>query len=247
MAAATEEKFMVDISDRDSQYYQTWQSVLLQPTMQQLNPDTAKLLDTVAQIGYQHADSKDAYKRDISRYFSLWGEKMQAVSVPPSKNEPKEKSLRYTATVTVSRSDTSKPILHIANLCFSSTNTLPRATSSSKKATVFMPQSCYTKGVARDLRAKSLERQSSKYMKRVIPLSYAILFTIFFSLSVVLGFIFYNGLHTGNYFIGPWTNLMLLIATVGLTITVFAACSEWRRWHSGFFKEKERRKKAGRK
>ena len=217
MTVVNKKRFVVADSDND-QYYQTWRSILVQPTMQQLNPNTAKLLDAIAQIGYQHANSKDAYKRDISRYFFLWGEKVQSMSSQPSKNEPQEVLSHYAVF-----------------------------TATSKKTTFFIPQSCYTKGKVLDLQAKSLERQFSKYMKRVIPLSYAISFAIFLSLSVIFGFTFYNGLHGGSYFIGLWTNLMLLIAAAGLTITVFAACSEWRRWHSGLYKENERGEKAGEK
>ena len=71
------------------------------------------------------------------------------------------------------------------------------------------------------------------YMKRLIPGTYALFGAIFLALSVLFGFTFYLGWNGGTYLIGPWTNLMLLVAAVGLTATVLVACLEWRKWQDG--------------
>ena len=79
------------------------------------------------------------------------------------------------------------------------------------------------------IRDASAERRECEYMKRLIPVSYVLLGAIFLSLSFIFGFTFYLGLHGRNYLIGPWTNLMLFVASVGLTTTVAVAIFEWRK------------------
>lgn len=235
---ATVDKMKISASDQnETLLYQTWQSVLSQPTIQQLDPSTAKLLDNIAQIGYQHADSKYEYRIDISRYLSRWSEKLQSMNAVPYEEDSYEALLDYTANS--AKSFSSKSALH-------SVNALPTQLASSiyfrKKATVFASQSSYTKDKAGNFHAGSLEGRLMEYMKRTIPLSYAVSFAIFSSLSFIFGFYFYIGLHGGDYLIGPWTNLMLLVAAIGLAITVLVACSEWRRWQRGFQKEEQSQK-----
>lgn len=81
-----------------------------------------------------------------------------------------------------------------------------------------------------NLVAKATEERERLYMKRLIPGSYALFGSIFLVLSLIFGFAFYLGWTGGTYLIGPWTNLMLLIAAIGLTVTVVVACFEWRKW-----------------
>lgn len=225
-------------SDQDEALlYQAWQSILSQPTIQQLDPGAAELLDNIAQIGYKYADSKYEYKLDIYRHLSCWSEKFQSRSAIPYKEDSYEVLFNY--TVNSAKSFLSESTLHSINTL--STH-LVSPIFSRKKATVFAPQSGYTKDEVGNLQTESLEGRLLEYMKRTIPLSYAISFAIFLSLSFIFGFNFYIGLHGGSYLIGPWTNLMLLVAAVGLAITVLAACNEWRRWQRGLPKEEQDQK-----
>lgn len=224
MATFHQEKILIGSQNTD-QMYQIWCSVVTQPSIQQLDPDVAKLFDAVAQIGYQHADSKNAYKYDIFSYLSRWNEKI--ISLGKYLSNDGSYNVLHNDTADTIRYDPSE-ILYISHIL--DTYDL----SSRKKQLSFHNNPAIFRDEASNLQTKSLERQFSRYMKRVIPLSYAITFSVFLSLSLIFSFTFYIGLKGGNYFIGPWTNLMLLIAATGMEITVFVACGEWRSWQRGF-------------
>lgn len=58
-----------------------------------------------------------------------------------------------------------------------------------------------------------------------IPKSFKLLSLIFGVLTFVSFYCFYNRF----YFIGPWTHLLICIASLGLFLTIFIACIEWKR------------------
>ena len=226
----TDKKIEVKTTCDYDSYVQAWYNILNQPSIQELDPSITKLIDDIAKIGYDNANSKLTYTRNLSYYLSRWGQTMQLADLPLYQiNYYKE--VGYWSNLTLSELFSHKMDEYYYEIK-PSTQFLPRKTTS------FLSPSAYTKDKAGNLQAKSLGRQSSKYMKRLIPLSYAVLFAIFLSLSAVFGFAFYNGLHGGKFVVGLWTNLMLFVAAVGLTTTVFVACSEWRSWQ-GEFQERQ--------
>lgn len=80
---------------------------------------------------------------------------------------------------------------------------------------------------------ESVKKGEQEYMRRLIPISYAMIGSLFLALSLLFAFSFYMGAHGGKFIIGPFTNLMLLIASIGLTATVIAAIVEWRKLQGG--------------
>ena len=61
----------------------------------------------------------------------------------------------------------------------------------------------------------------------IIPLSYLIMAVVFATLTAVFTTTFYLGRHGGGFIIGPWTNLMLMVASIGMLVTVAVATAEW--------------------
>ena len=82
-----------------------------------------------------------------------------------------------------------------------------------------------------------VERRLSQttYNKRrhIIPFSYALAGGLSASLSILFAVILYLGIHGGVFLIDLWSNIMLLVASLGLTGTVLAAYIEWRRLANG--------------
>ena len=67
---------------------------------------------------------------------------------------------------------------------------------------------------------------SMKIVKSKVPIIHIILLVIFSVTSIVLGINFRTGLSNNKYIVGPWTNLLLLISAIGLTLTVAISLSE---------------------
>lgn len=82
-----------------------------------------------------------------------------------------------------------------------------------------------------------VERRLSQttYNKRrhIIPFPYALAGGISASLSILFVVTMYLGMHRGVFLIGLWSNIMLLVASLGSTVTVLAAYIEWRKLANG--------------
>ena len=108
------------------------------------------------------------------------------------------------------------------------------------KSTLFVQEYAYNTDTTNAVgQVESVERIGRDVVKRLIPISYAVAGMLFFSLSLIFGFTFYLGLHGAGYLIGPWTNLMLLVAAIGMTLTVLAAIFEWRKLSNGWQKGRQ--------
>ncbi|MCI8423877.1 MAG: hypothetical protein HFF50_10205 [Lawsonibacter sp.] len=70
-------------------------------------------------------------------------------------------------------------------------------------------------------------------VRGLIPIPYLLFGSVFLGLSLLFGGTFYRGSHGGKYLIGPWTNLLLLVASLGLLATAVAAWVEWRKLQHG--------------
>lgn len=70
-------------------------------------------------------------------------------------------------------------------------------------------------------------------VRGLIPIPYLLFGSVFLGLSLLFGGTFYWGSHGGKYLIGPWTNLLLLAASLGLLATAVAAWVEWRKLQHG--------------
>lgn len=80
---------------------------------------------------------------------------------------------------------------------------------------------------------KRCKERELSFMKRTMPISYAIWGAICLLFSAVFIVMFVYGIKNGNFIIDPWLNLMLCVASVGLTFTVVIATIEWRRRMDG--------------
>ncbi len=74
---------------------------------------------------------------------------------------------------------------------------------------------------------------TSTLLRRMLPLSYAVWGAVCLSAAAVFWTMLAYGLSMGIFVIGPWLNLMLCVASTGLSATVLAAIVDWRRKHSG--------------
>ncbi len=74
---------------------------------------------------------------------------------------------------------------------------------------------------------------TSTLLERMLPLSFAIWAAACLVAAAISWTMFAYGLGMGMFVIGPWLNLMLCVASTGLSATVVAAIIDWRRKHSG--------------
>lgn len=93
------------------------------------------------------------------------------------------------------------------------------------------------------MKGRSSQTAYSKRKGRIIPFSYALLGGISASLSILFAVTMYLGIHRGVFLIGLWSNIMLLVASLGLTGTVLAAYIGWRKLVNGH-RDKKRKQKA---
>lgn len=70
-------------------------------------------------------------------------------------------------------------------------------------------------------------------LQRMLPLSYAIWAAMCLVAAAISWTMFAYGLGMGLFVIGPWLNLMLCVASTGLSATVVTAIIDWRRKYSG--------------
>lgn len=76
---------------------------------------------------------------------------------------------------------------------------------------------------------KRCKEREHQFMKRTIPLSYAIWGAIFFALAIAFSLLLILGLATGHYLVDPWFIFMCCIGSFGMTATVVVATLDWRR------------------
>ena len=200
-----------------SRYKKEWTSILNQPTIHELSLGTQEIIDDLARIGLEHAQSKTGYLDDFFDYMLMW-----------SNNDG------------VKPTDFAPDFIYDAGedaIDFINTMNKMGAVRFISNATALDEVEFVSRIIIPD---KPVEGSGREYMRRLVPLSYMIMGTIFLSLSFVFAFTFYLGCHGGLFFIGAWTNLMLLVGAVGLTVTVLVAVIEWRKLPSGRGQEENR-------
>ena len=83
------------------------------------------------------------------------------------------------------------------------------------------------------------QMQHTKYPR--IPRSFQVWFVVCLASSLFFGALFYCGFTTHNYILNPWVSLSLVIASLGLTITVIVAMIEWK--YGSHERQKQAKKK----
>lgn len=190
-----------------ARYHEKWELIIHQPTVLEMPENTRQMIDEVAQIGYEHALLKLDYQDDLMGCLTKW-----AMHTLPE-------STVFTPEFVYDDD--------VGTLDFIGWDGVDAKLSMRDAALQVrvIPQL--------DVPVKALEKSEHEYMKRMIPLSYAVMGVLFLSLSLLFAFTFYLGRHGGMFLIGPWVNLMLLIGALGLTVTVVVASVEWRKLAGG--------------
>lgn len=196
-----------------------WAEVLNRPAIQEIPSDIQMLVDAVAQIGYAHARSGDAYTKDLLEEISYW-------SAGPHSTEVKDQLKRD------QESHYTHEIIRYYNQWTFAYDQKKRKIQ--LNMTDFSPKYIYSGDRTDPVPVTPVSRKSELgNMSRIIPLSYAVYTTLFLSLSLVFGITFYYGLRGAGFIVGPWTHLMLFVGAVGLTATAVATGIEWVKLQNG--------------
>lgn len=184
-------------------YREQWETIISQPSIGELPNDAQRIIDEFAYVGYKHAQSKPDYQDDLFDCLAKW-----AMHTLPE-------STHFTPEFVYDDDIGSIDFIRWDGVEVK----LPAQGTT--------PQMMTVPSVA--LLSSQAKQSEREYMSRMIPLSYAVMGAVFLSLTYIFAFAFYSGCHGGSFIIGPWSNLMLLIAALGLTVTVIVATVEWRK------------------
>lgn len=199
---------------QDPVYIASWEEVLNRSAILELPVNAKTLVDNVAQIGYENAISKSRYRDSILSYLNEWTRETSE-SAGTGK-------VQYANTVWQSLDADQQGITIVINY------TSKWVKAISQETTDYLQRNVYNADISKlVIRNSAIERREYINMKRFIPISYVVLGVIFLSFSFIFGFTFSFGLRSGSFIVGPWTHLMLLLASIGLLATVVAAGVEW--------------------